>query len=145
VIAISEAMRGAIEHRVAEFLREDDPRLRRLWEMVMTRRALPLYVGWLATIALCPDGTFLERLDETDEEIVRELTDPFWQRIALCAAVQERYPELAPLLPARPAHSRDCTTCEGGVLPRFPPAVLCLCGGLGWLLPGEPTPGPGAG
>jgi hypothetical protein len=60
------------------------------------------------------------------------------------------YPELGPLVPARPADACDCPGCDGrGVSPegveyqrltgRDPP--LCYCFGLGWLPRGTRIPG----
>jgi hypothetical protein len=137
MIAIDDEMRAAIERRIAESLRSDNPRLRAWWELMVTRQALPVEIGWTASVALCPDGTFLLRDDE-ETGAVTELVDPYWARIALCNGVK-RYPELAPLLPSRPAAARDCENCaQLAALPAMP-GLLCCCGGLGWLLPGEPT------
>lgn len=137
MIAVDDAMRAAIERRIAEVLRSDDERLRVWWEPMMTRQALPIDIGWIASVALCADGTFLQRDDE-DTGAVTELVDPFWARMALCAGVR-RYPELAPLLPSRPAAARDCENCaQVAVLAATMPSLQCTCGGLGWLLPGEP-------
>jgi hypothetical protein len=73
---------------------------------------------------------------EDDPGCVKPLDDAYWQRMALCNGAKQ-YPELAQLIPRRPAHVLTCEMCGGrGTLVQLPEAT-CQCGGLGWMLPGE--------
>jgi len=91
---------------------------------------LPLYLGWVATLAMQPDGELVEWRHEDDPGRIHPLTDPYWQRMALCQDAR-RYPELAALLPGRPANASTCATCEGKGTVESMPKIICQCGGLG--------------
>ena len=57
--------------------------------------------------------------------------------LAVLGHAWTKFPELAPLVPTRPADAIDCPACEGSGLIRHgsrPVAFSCYCGGLGWLL-----------
>ena len=63
--------------------------------------------------------------------------------MALCQGAK-KYSELAPLIPNRPPEALDCDSCKGTGRIEGLPRVVCNCGGLGWILPGEqqgPHPG----
>jgi hypothetical protein len=125
-----------IEERIAEFLTDDDPRLGWLRDGVREHRFLPLYLGWLATLGIRPDGSMVSWEQEEEGQPLTPLTDPYYVRMALFQG-SLKYPELAARVPARPREAVDCAPCRGtGRLdPR--PDVICSCGGLGWTIPGE--------
>lgn len=58
--------------------------------------------------------------------------------LAVLAHAWIKFPELAPLVPSRPADAIDCSACEGSGVIRHgqpPSGFSCYCGGLGWLFP----------
>ena len=101
---------------------------------------LPLYLGFGAFIGLREDGELLSVAWESphDQELVRE---PLWRRVAIVAGAEE-YSELGYLVPRRPPEALACPICDGTGRPtvngrEVPSNIRCMCGGLGWLLPGE--------
>ena len=101
---------------------------------------LPVYLDWVGFIALREDGEllFVPWDPPHEEEIVQEAP---LRRAALVAAV-EKYPELSSLIPRRPPEAERCASCGGSGRPKLsghpvPENIRCVCGGLGWLLPGE--------
>jgi hypothetical protein len=131
-------VREAIERRIAEFLAGADPRFDWLRALVGHHHFLPLLIGWVSTLGIRPDGSFVRFDHEAEPATVADLRDPYWQRMALCEGAR-RYPELRALIPGRPAESLDCASCRGrGEFPGHP-ELRCQCGGLGWLGAGEPT------
>jgi len=56
-----------------------------------------------------------------------------------CQGVK-KYPELAALIPARPEEARDCDSCRGTGRIEALPQIICRCGGVGWIVPGEAGP-----
>lgn len=103
---------------------------------------LPLYLGWTSVLGIRPDTSLVVWDHEDDREAVRELMDPFLSRMALVAGAK-KYPEPHTLIPERPTDSMTCDSCGGtGQLAGLPENVICVCGGLGWLIPNENrTPG----
>jgi hypothetical protein len=101
---------------------------------------LPLFLDWVGFIGLREDGEllFVSWDPPHDGEIVQEA---HLRRTALVAGA-EKYPELSTLIPRRPSEAELCTFCGGSGRPILlggvvPENVRCVCGGLGWLLPGE--------
>jgi hypothetical protein len=132
----SMTMHGAIETRISEFLAADDPKLKWVKSAVREHAFLPLYIGWVATLGLRPDGTFIRWDHEDDRASVKQVTDAFWQRMAICQGAK-RYPELRALLPERPATAQTCAACRGSGQVSGIPHVICECGGIGWIISGE--------
>lgn len=98
-------MSRAIEIRIAEFLANDNPRIDWVKPAVREHGFLPLYLGWVATLGLRPDGSFVRWNHEADHASVEPLRDGYWKRMAICQGAK-KYPELAALLPERPASRR---------------------------------------
>ena len=101
---------------------------------------LPVFLDWVGFIALREDGEllFVPWEPPHEREIVQEAQ---LRRTALVAAA-EKYSELSSLIPRRPPEAERCASCEGSGRPRLsgervPENIRCVCGGLGWLLPGE--------
>jgi hypothetical protein len=106
-------------------------------------RFLPLYIGWLATLGIRADGSFVRWDHEEDRSRVSQLSDAYWQRMAICYGA-EKYPELRVLLPERPVEAATCSACAGTGKVGSGSHLVCQCGGTGWLIPGEqPGPSPG--
>ena len=137
------SMSKVIEARIAEFLAADDPKLEWMKPAVRQHGFLPLYVGWVAAFGLRPDGSFVRWDHETDGMNMRPLRDAFWQRMAICQGVK-KYPELRPLIPERPLSAQTCSACGGTGHVSGAAQIICQCGGVGWIFPGEerdPSPG----
>jgi hypothetical protein len=136
-------MSEAIERRITELLAADDPELDWLKPAVRAHGFLPLYLGWVAALGLRPDGSFIRWEHEDDPTNVKPLSDAYWQRMAVCQGAK-KYPELRALLPERPSTALTCDSCGGSGQMSAAPHVVCSCGGVGWLIPGEPRgPSPG--
>jgi hypothetical protein len=136
-------MSRAIETRIAEFLTAEDPELEWVKPAVRQHGFLPLYIGWVAALGLRPDGSFVRWDHEADRASVKPLGDAYWQRMAICHGAK-KYPELRALLPERPASAQTCGACGGSGQLSGAPHVICQCGGVGWIVPGEerePSPG----
>jgi hypothetical protein len=100
-------------------------------------QALPVHVGWTATIGIRPDGTLIMWSTEGEFEGAREVEEGVFVRVALMEAVR-RFPDLRDLVPPRPPGARTCEQCGGvGHLPGIP-GIYCYCGGFGWVEEGEP-------
>lgn len=128
--------RSAVEKRIEEFLASDDPAFRWLREAVREHRFLPLYAGWLSALGLGPDGSFVRWDQEDDPRRVKKLSNAYLQRLAICQGAR-KYPELAVLIPQRPASAETCTACGGAGELRGLPQMICHCGGIGWIIPNE--------
>lgn len=125
-----------IEQWIADFLASTDPRKEWLKAPVRLHRFLPLYVGWMSTLGLRPDGSFVRWDQEATPPSLRLLASPFWQRLAVCRGIKE-HPELGALLPPRPAEAVTCQVCGGTGTWVRAPEIICECGGVGWSVPGE--------
>jgi len=98
---------------------------------------LPIYRDWTTAYGLTSTGTLLAFEDDGPPRrhaatmwIVTELLD---RNIALIQGM-ERYPWLRPLLPERPTDAVACGDCETiRLLQARMPAIICRCGGAGWL------------
>ena len=124
----------AIERHIAEFLASDDERLEWVRGAVRTHHFLPLHLGWVTTLGVCPDGSLIRWDHEDAPEAVTAVDDPFLTRWALGVGCS-KFPDLRQLLPERPARAVSCNVCGGDG--EVGPDLLCKCGGLGWLLPEE--------
>jgi len=137
------SMSEAIQKRITEFLAADDPGLDWVRPAVRAHAFLPLYLGWVAALGVRPDGSFVRWDHENDPANVKLLSDAYWQRMALCQGAK-KYPELRALLPERPGAALTCDACGGSGQMSAAPQVVCKCGGIGWIVPGEPRgPSPG--
>jgi hypothetical protein len=123
----------------------NDPELA---EAVRKSGALPIYADMGGTLFLRPDGEILA-LDHDSPDTPQIEDDPSWKITAVVVGA-EKYPELGPLLPARPSGAANCPECEGRGSFRFRNIdrdLLCgKCHGLGWLgttvprMPGQDHP-----
>lgn len=125
-----------IRLRRDEFLASQEPTLRWLRLAAAEHGFLPLYTGWMATVGISTDGTFVRWEQEEDPPRVETLDNRYQQRFALSRGALT-YPELAALIPPRPAEAEDCPGCGGTGQPLGHPTIICECGGVGWVVPGE--------
>jgi len=135
--------RQAIEKHIAEFLTANDSNLQWIKAVVNEHNFLPLYIGWVSTFGIRPDGSFIRMDEDGPSKNIQPLQDSFWQRMAICQGVK-KYPELESLLPVKPAEAVTCGACGGSGQLGSDPKYVCECGGTGWVLPGEdvgPSPG----
>jgi len=126
----------AIEKRIEEFLAKNNPRFDWLKRAVSKYRFLPLYVGWVAIAGIRPDTSFVRWDHENDPDTIKPLPEPFWQRMAACQGAK-LYPELRSLIPQRPSSAQTCNACSGSGQLTKAPKLICQCGGVGWIIPGE--------
>jgi len=138
---LMRGMREVIQRLIREYLANDDPRFDWVRPSVEKLNFLPLYLGWVAALGVRPDGSFVRWDHEDDRETVKPLNDAYLERMAICGGAL-KYPELAALIPQRPALAIECSLCKGGGrIEGVPENVICQCGGLGWMIPGESSTG----
>ena len=123
-----------IQNRIDELLRDAARNTSEEQKIAASLNALPIYPDWSGFIAICPDGSFLYR---GEDGTVEQYVEPEWQLIALISG-SKKYPELASLLPERPANANGCGDCNGtgrGIFEgRQLDNVYCgKCFGLGWV------------
>ena len=83
------------------------------------------------------DGDMVAYPLDNSDGLPRVETDPRVHNIVLFQG-SKKYPELEDLVPAKPADARVCPHCMGtGISPYAAKlntdALVCYCGGLGWL------------
>ena len=131
---LSADHRARLRRSLSVFLEDDSPRARALRHVATELAVLPITDD--------RDRDFGVRLSDgrvvsfnRGEPYDLRLVDVPNAELALLAQAWIRFPELAPLVPVRPADAIDCPVCKGsGVCPRNeqPPGFSCYCGGIGW-------------
>src|SRR3954470_2417848 len=106
-VSVSTEVSRLIAVRIASFPTGAPEPLRWQVPFVAEFAALPLYLGWDETIGIRPDGEVVRWSTEGDYRGVRPVEDRTWVLSALVDGAR-RYPELAALLPERPAGAVDC-------------------------------------
>jgi len=117
-----------IERRIEERLRSSADTM---GKTAREHRALPVYADIGGSLFLKPNGDVWFQSSESVNSALKLEESPHWRLVARLAAA-ERFPELAELVPIRPAGAADCSDCEGRgrVLNDL---VRCgVCYGLGW-------------
>jgi hypothetical protein len=134
-MAMPPELSAWVTARIASFRSEAPEPLR--WEApyVAEFAALPLYLGWWETIGIRAGGEIVSWSTEDEYAGVRPVEDRSLWLSALVVGTQ-RYPELRPLLPPRPAGAVDCRHLGH---PLFAEGrVICgECCGLGWVVPDD--------
>jgi hypothetical protein len=132
--SISEELSAEIKRRLAEYLADDTHDPLDLRSVVAKFGALPWVGDMGGPFAVRPDGeVILYAWDEPHEPTV--VRDPRLRNAALYRG-SLKYPELAALVPVRPADAISCPHCEGiAAIQRQVTNIACYCGGLGWLPP----------
>jgi hypothetical protein len=124
-----------IQQKIVEFSGTSSNEPEYLKKLARYFQVLPILSGWSGFWGIRSDGVILLISIEEDVEFIVE-TD---SRIRTTALYQgtKKYPELKPLVPQRPAIAQDCSYCGGtgqAVMENFSPdALVCYCGGIGWL------------
>lgn len=119
---------AVIERLIEECLRSSADSV---GKAVRAHRALPVYADMDGSLFLKPNGEVWCQHGESIDSALKLEESPHWCLVARLAAA-ERFPELAELVPIRPAGAMDCSDCEGRgrVLNDL---VRCgVCYGLGW-------------
>lgn len=142
-IHLSPPQREQIDKRIAEFIGDSTSIYACYYAAIVKVNALPLCFDWTAFMALRWDGqiVWIPYDDEPGEvEITQE------ERLRNLGLFQgtKLHPDLKFLLPPRPSDANDCPACRGTGKLTFPDdvkhlaeKVICSCGGIGWLPPGE--------
>jgi hypothetical protein len=101
--------------------------------------ALPLCFEWTAFMALRLDGRVVSVPYEDEPGEIEVIEDERLRNLGLFQGTK-RHPDLAFLIPRRPADAVDCPDCGGTGKLTFPSGsehlserILCSCGGVGWL------------
>lgn len=130
-----------VQQLLAAFLASESQPLAAQRSLAQKLGALPVYVDLAGCFALRPTGELLFVPSDQSWLDVQEWTAdiaPQWRTIALAAAAHQ-YPQLAVLLPRRPAGASSCAPCQGTGLrvePQTKATMLCgECLGLGWPPP----------
>jgi hypothetical protein len=95
--------------------------------------ALPLFFDWTAFMALRLDGQVVWVPYDDEPFEIEVLQDERLRNLGLFQGTK-LHPDLAFLIPRRPADAIDCPDCRGtGKLTHLSVRILCSCGGVGWL------------
>ena len=130
-----------IDALIARFLASKDPGRAWVRAGVLRHHFLPVYLGWVEVLGVRPDGSIVRWMHEDDPERVAPCGSSWERRFAGYQAASQ-YPELAALMPERPEDAVVCGRCDGSGIVRTPSTELvCGCGGVGWVIPGEYPPG----
>ena len=131
---VTEELSVQIRHRLAEYLADDCPDPLNLRGVVAQFAALPLVGDMGGAFAIRPDGEVISYSWDVPHELT-VVVDPRLRNAALHQG-SLKYPELAPLVPARSSNAIPCPHCEGvAAMQKQVTNVVCYCGGLGWLPP----------
>ena|SRR5690349_224668 len=129
--------RARLRRSLNSFLEEDSPRAHALRHVATALDVLPITDD--------RDRDFGVRL--SDGRVVSfNRADPFDLRVvdvpnaelAVLGHAWTTFPELASLVPFRPADAIDCPACQGSGVSQDsagPSGFSCYCGGMGWLFP----------
>ncbi|MEW6125968.1 MAG: hypothetical protein AB1757_02795 [Acidobacteriota bacterium] len=121
--------------RLEEYLKDPDHDALNLRQLAGQFKALPLCIDWEKCWALKPTGEVVVFSHEGDSPQLAEERDVRMINVALFQG-SLTYPEIKPLVPARPSDARDCPFCtEKGIEPQSleNQQMICYCGGLGWV------------
>jgi hypothetical protein len=122
---------------IDRFVAANEPKLAWAKPAVEKHCFMPLYFGWTATLGVRPDGSFVRWNHDDGLDSIEVCSTAFLQRMALTQGAK-MYAELSAFIPARPHDGVACPLCGGsGQLPGVAAHVICVCGGLGWTVPGE--------
>jgi len=134
-VSLPPELEAAVNERLRAYLAGTWPDPLGLRALVAKFGALPLITDWGGCYAMQLDGEIVTYEWEEPHRLA-VLRDEQLRRTALFQG-SRKYPELTPLVPARPSAATDCPSCGGtGVVVikgQSLPNVICTCGGLGWV------------
>jgi hypothetical protein len=130
-VQMPEGVAAFITDRVRQFAVEAPAQVRWLAPFVAEFGALPVYLGWIETIGIRPDGEVIRWSTEGEYPGARPVEDRTWLMTGLVEG-SRRYAELLPLVPVRVPDADDCQ-CRGHPLFAAGRVIGGTCGGLGWL------------
>jgi len=134
---VNPDMQLAIQRLITQFLATPPPAHAWAVDAVRAHDFLPLYFGWVATLGIRPDGSMLRWHQEEGVDAVGTLDVEYLRRMALKQGSLQ-YPVLEPLVPSPLPDAQTCPTCGGsGTIGSNNSKVICECGGVGWIVPGE--------
>ena len=134
-MALSVDHKARLRRSLDAFLREDTSRARALRHVAAELAVIPIANDRNRDFGIrVSDGKVVSfNKDEPfDLQVVRIPN----AELAVYAHAWTTFPELAPLVPARPADAIDCPACHGSGLLQHgerSSSFSCYCGGLGWL------------
>ena len=132
----SETLAQTIEAEYRTFLANSDPDLLDLRRIARAVGVLPVVRNWQQLGALRLDGTPVN-VDYAPPHTVTEIEHRA-DRLTLLGFCATKLPSLAELRPPRPADAVECAFCKGTGRQVTASDGICICGGLGWMVP---TPG----
>ncbi len=136
-VSVPAEIAARIASRIAAFPVEAPETIRWLAPYVAEFAALPMFLGWIETIGIRPDGELVRWSTEGDYPGTLPVDDRSGVLTALVSGA-DRYPELRPLLPVRGPDAIDCP-CRAIPLIVSGKVGCAECGGIGWLpAPGAP-------
>ena len=131
----SAELQARIESLIRDYCGETSGEPPNMKSLAGQYHVLPVLIDWTAFWGLRPDGSIL-LIPTEDEGEARPENDGRMRRVAIFRGAK-KYPELKPLVPARPPDAPDCPHCEGHGridLPGLEPdTIICFCGGSGWV------------
>jgi hypothetical protein len=134
-VVLTPELSARIAARIAAFPAENEAH-QWLADLVRETAALPLWLDMGGSYGITAVGELVE-LDWDGPSGSKPLHDPRAVNLALFQG-SLKFPELAVLVPTRPATATTCGHCGGGgklALANEPGLenIVCYCGGLGWL------------
>ena len=147
---LPESARATIAALIAR-MRDDEEARRRLWpehprvrewareRAAVEGRLLVPCPHWFHEVSLDADGRIVVRLDTGSDAVVERPANAREVHLTWQSYVPRTWPELAALVPPRPADAVVCEACGGDGIhmdPAGPHAdVTCACGNAGWFPP----------
>jgi hypothetical protein len=123
-----------ISKEIEKFINEKSPKYAPLWSRECSKKfnAVPVMMDIGGVFGIRPDGVVVSTLWDDPNQVQIETEARIINIIYFAAS--KKFPSLASLAPQRTEKSKTCPHCNGsGSHPGFGGAVVCYCGGMGWL------------
>jgi hypothetical protein len=132
---LSADQKARLRRSLDSFLEEDTTQARELRRVARELAILPIMDHGNREFGIrLSDGKVVSF--NRDEPFGLQLVTVPNAELAVLGHAWTRFPELVPLVPARPDDAIDCPACDGSGMTRHgepPHGFSCYCGGLGWL------------
>jgi hypothetical protein len=134
-VELTDAQSAFVAERIARYASERADAHDWMVPYVGKYRILPLYIGWVETIGIMPDGAIRKFSADGPHSGYEGLRVEEQSGLVLGSLVlgARKYPQLQTIVPARPDNALTCEDCAG-VAEHFP-SMICSCGGVGWRIP----------